>query len=48
MDARVANGQALSIDALWEGVARQCAYLRSRRDLLHAHTHYHWWPATFT
>lgn len=46
VDAGVANGQVSSLRELWERVGRQCAYLRSRWDLLHAHTHFHWWPAT--
>jgi transposase len=44
VDAGVANGWVTSLSTLWERVGEQCAYLRSRLDLVRAHSLFHWWP----
>ncbi len=44
VDAGVANGRSRGVRDLWWRVGKQCAYLRSRLDVVASHTLFHWWP----
>ncbi len=41
----LANRPVETMAALEEILVERCRYLTGAREILRAHTHYHWWPA---
>lgn len=42
-DAVLVNRYFADLDALEEVLVDRCAALRQQEDIIHAHTHFHWW-----